>query len=328
MLKKSKILFHLFLIIFCLFYIKLIYQTLSPKIPTKTNPIIFYSNQCRQDLRSTIIKAIKSAKSSIHLVMFGLSDEKVIKELKSASEKHIKMNVFYDSHSSPEIDFQNNVAKNIKKSYLMHQKILVLDNTTVFLGSANMTKSSLSMHDNLIIGIHSPEIASFLSEKTPFSSGRINKNINLQEVEIWLLPDSKNAALEKLVNLIQTAKKKIKIAMFTLTHPLLIDELIKAKKRGIEVSIVVDCHSGIGASAKAVEKLKKEGVNVLLSCGTELLHHKYLYIDEKTLVCGSANWTKAAFHKNKDLILIINNLQPPQISFMNKLQKIIEVQAD
>ena len=259
--------------------------------------------------------------------MFGLSDEKILKELYNKDLKKLKMNVFYDTHSSPDLEFSNNHAQSIKKSGLMHQKILVVDNKTIFLGSANFTKTSLSMHDNLVIGIHSEEIGKFLSENTPFSAGKLSQKIKGQEIEIWLLPDNKNIALDKLTSFIRCAQKKIKIAMFTLTHSLLIDELIPAKKRGLDVTIVVDCHSGLGASAKAINRLKSEKVKVLLSTGTELLHHKYLYIDEKTLVCGSANWTKAAFNKNKDLLLIIHDLTSSQKNFMNKLQKIIEIQA-
>ena len=328
MLKKFHLLFLFAVILLCVFYTKLIYNTFRPKIPSSGSPIILYSNQCRQDLRSTIIQAIKSAKKSIHLVMFGLSDENVIQELRNQANKNLKMNVYYDKRSSPNIILPNNSATGVKKNGLMHQKILVTDNNTAFIGSTNLTRASLSMHNNLIVGIYSPEIAKFLTEKTPFNVGRITKNIRGQDIEIWLLPDTKNIALYRLITLIRSAKKSMKIAMFTLTHPHLIDEVIKAKKKGVLVTVVVDYHSSIGASALAIKNLKKNNVTVLLSRGPELLHHKYLYIDEKTLVCGSANWTKAAFNKNRDLLLILHNLRAGQKSFMNKLQKTIEIQAN
>jgi cardiolipin synthase A/B len=327
MLKKTKILFVVSILCLCFFYARLIHKTLSPNLPDPSNSIILYSNQTQQNLRTTIVRSIKNATKSIHLVMFGLSDETVLEELKNQAEKKLPMEIYYDLHSSPEIDLPKCSIHSIKNSGLMHQKILVVDNKIVFLGSANFTKTSLSMHSNLIIGIYSPEIASFLSQKTPFEVGRIIKNIRGQDIEIWLLPDRKNIALDKLINIIGSAQKKIKIAMFTLTHPRLIDEIIRAKKRGLEVTVVIDYHSGLGASAKGIEKLQKENVKVLLSRGPELLHHKYLYVDEKTLVCGSANWTKAAFSKNRDLLLILHNLKPDQKAFMNKLQKTIETMA-
>lgn len=327
MAKKSKIFFLIVVFVLCFFYANLIYKTFSPKIPTPQNQVVFYSNQCQKNLRNTVIKAIRSAEHSIHLVMFGLSDDKILKELNDQAKKNLQMNIYYDLRSSPKLFFPNDCAEGIKKKGLLHQKILVIDNKTIFLGSTNLTRSSLSMHNNLIIGLHSPEIARFLSEKTPFGIGTISKNIGGQKIEIWLLPDKKNIALDRVINIIRSANKTIKVAMFTLTHPRLIEEIINAKKRKVITTVVVDYHSGNGASAKAIEKLKKENIEVLLSRGPELLHHKYLLVDEKTLVCGSANWTKAAFSQNRDLLLIINNLNPSQKHFMNKLQQIIEIQA-
>jgi phosphatidylserine/phosphatidylglycerophosphate/cardiolipin synthase-like enzyme len=212
----------------------------------------------------------------------------------------------------------------LKASGLIHQKILVIDKKMVFIGSANMTKTSLLMHNNLVIGFYSPKIAKFLMEKTPFEVAEIKSSVGGQKLELFLLPN-KNA-LERIKKIITRAKEKIKIAMFTFTNMELIEELIYAKKRGVQISVVVDYNSAIGTSKEAVEKLKKENIKIMLSQGIQLLHHKYLYVDDKTLVCGSANWTKAAFKKNKDLVLIMN-LVEKQKKFMSNLQKIIEEEA-
>lgn len=325
--KKGKFFFLLAIWLISLHFSRLIYLSLKPKLPQPGNPVIFYSNQCRQDLKVTILKAIKNAKKTIYLVMFGLSDETIIQALKKKEKENVSLKIYFDKRSSPEIFFTKDQAICKKKGGLLHQKILIVDESMVFLGSTNLTKTSLSMHDNLVIGLHSGKIANFLTNATPFTSAIFKDNIGSQPIEIWLLPDNKNMALQRLKTIIKSANQKIKIAMFTFTHPALIDELIHAKKRKIDVTVVIDGHSAQGASAKAVERLKKEKIKVLVSQGPELLHHKYLYVDNKTLVCGSANWTKAAFSKNHDLILILENLTKNQIAFMEKLQQIIEYQT-
>jgi len=91
--------------------------------------------------------------------------------------------------------------------------------------------------------------------------------------------------------------------------------------------VIVDLHSGLGASAKAVEKLKEAHVPVLLSQGVQLLHHKFIYIDESTLLTGSANWTKSAFYKNSDCIIALHRLNPDQKKFMSRLWTSIEANA-
>ncbi len=78
-------------------------------------------------------------------------------------------------------------------------------------------------------------------------------------------------------------------------------------------------HSSLGASAKAAEQMKEEGVSVFISQGVQLMHHKFLWIDEEVLVTGSANWTKSAFDKNSDCFIALHHLNAEQKKFMNKL---------
>ena len=153
MLKTKKTLTLSLVLLFSL-YAFLLSKNISPPLPSKKHPIIFYSNQCRQSLRQPLLKAIKKTKKSIHLVMFGLKDKLLLKELEKISKKIKNLKIFFDEKNSPQIKKipkkQLHPIKN--KKGLMHQKILVIDNKIVFLGSANMTKQSLGMHNNLMIG--------------------------------------------------------------------------------------------------------------------------------------------------------------------------------
>ncbi len=253
--------------------------------------------------------------------MFGLTDTSVLHTLYEKSLQEIPTQIFYDPTASLFLDtkIQKLEAKPMECEGLLHQKLLVLDDSLVFLGSANLTRSSLNMHDNLMMGLFSPQIASFLKEKAPYSQGHLKTRVAGQDIEIWLLPDPRGHALQTIRHLIRKAHKSLKLAMFTLTHPLLLEELSLAHKRGVELSIVVDHQSGMGASSKAVEFLQKKGISVRFSSGMNLLHHKFLYVDEKNLLLGSANWTKAAFHKNRDLFAILYHLNSSQKQFMEKL---------
>lgn len=325
--KKKKIFKFAILAIFS-FYGWLIFDSLAPHFPKEGDPPILYSNQCRNDLKVTALSALKGAKNSIHLITFGLSDPKIISLLQKKSKENLQMKVFYDKRSSPLLHLPSkNSTFPIHSKGLLHQKILVIDKTLIFLGSANMTPTSLSMHDNLMIGMYSPEMAKFITDNAPFSFVNKKFSVGGQTVELWLLPDSQNKALNKIKKIIASAKKEIQVVMFTLTHPKLIDELISAKNRNVDVKVVVDFHSGLGASAKAVEKLKNNGIDIFLSKGPQLCHHKYICIDNETLISGSANWTRSAFNKNSDCFLILYRLLPEQQRFLNKLFHTIELES-
>lgn len=319
----------LFFAVLC-FCIWFIYQSLAPNLPKPDEPVRLYSNQCQQDLRLTLLEAIKTAHSSIHLVMFGLSDRAILSELCRKMGNDIATTVYYDPKGSPRLEkiLQGGNIHPVKTAGLMHRKILILDDETVFIGSANMTTASLRMHDNLVIGIQNRKIAQFLKNHAPISSGHLKTIAGGQEVEIWLLPDPRGHALNDLRKKIRSATHSIRIALFTFTHPQLLEEVIHAHKRGVKVSVVVDMHSTFGASARTIESLKKAGVPVLMSQGVQLLHHKFIYIDERTLVSGSANWTKSAFYKNSDCIVILHQLNPEQKAFMNRLWRRVQSSAE
>lgn len=307
----------------------LVYQSLSPHLPQAAEPPRLYSNQCRQNLKLLFFDAIRQAQDSIYLVIFGLSDSSVLTLLKQKIEHHVATTVYFDPSGTPQIRklLAGGEIHPIKNKGLMHQKILIVDNEMVFIGSANMTSPSLQMHDNLVVGMVSPPIAQFLQTHAPHQSGYLRTFVGGQDVEIWLLPDPHGYALTDLKQKIRTATHSIRIALFTLTHPCLVEEVIRAHQRGVSVKVVVDLHSGMGASAKAVDRLQQAGVPVSLSQGIQLLHHKFLYVDEQTLVTGSANWTKAAFTQNSDCLFVLHDLSQEQRSFMNRLWRRIETNA-
>jgi cardiolipin synthase A/B len=324
MKRKVKLLFSASLFFVLTFYVWLVLFSISPPMPRPEESPILFSNQSQRDLKLLFLKAIQGAQKSIHLVMFGLTDPQILNALRKKSLE-IRTQVFFDPSATSSSQLSTYLeATPVRGEGLMHQKILIIDEEMVFLGSANMTKSSLRMHDNLITGFYSPKLARFLIEKAPLESGNLETRIGGQEVELWLLPDARGNALSSIKNAIKKARSSIRLAMFTLTHPVLIDELLTAARRGVEVTVAIDFHAAIGASAKALEKLKKADVRILYGGGMQLFHHKFLMVDGHTLFIGSANWTKAAFTKNHDCFLILHNLTDPQKKFMEKLWYTIE----
>lgn len=304
----------------------LVLRSTTAQMPAPTGAAKLYSNQAGHDLRLTMVDAIQKARESIHLVMFGLSDPPILNAL---AAKRIPIKVYYDPNGSPSLWSALPFAElhPVQSNGLMHQKILILDKETVFLGSANMTTASLAMHDNLMIGLKSKSLAKFLIEKTPSSPGYFRARVAGQEIEAWLLPDPRGHAFQDLKQKIRAAKSSLKVALFTCTHPALVDELIAAHKRGVFVMLVIDMHSGLGASNKAINKLKSEGIHVLMSRGVQLLHHKFILIDDEMLLTGSANWTKAAFYKNSDCILVLHKMTGDQKGLMKRIWQRIEAEG-
>lgn len=309
-----------------LIYLGVVVFAITPHFPSTKDPLLFYSNQTRNDIKLLFAQALKKARKSIHITMYALTDPDIIHILRAKHEQGVTVQVFYDPSATPHKTFEPDFpAYSIQSSGLMHRKIVIVDDELVFLGSANMTTQSLSLHDNLVFGFHHPDLAHFLKR---CDTSSFSFSVGSQQGILWLLPESGPEALQEVISTISQATQTIKIAMFTLTHPDILNALLAAQARGISITIAVDYFTGQGASANMIEKLQEAGIAIRLSMGRELLHYKWALIDDQKLLVGSTNWTKAGFGKNYDFLLIFNSLTPEQTNYMNTLWHTIIAESD
>ncbi len=297
-------------LLFTLLVLALFYFLEERPITSSNEPILLYASACHDDLRKVYLDAIHQANESIYLIMYSLSDEKVIQALNRKAREGVKITVEYDP-STPQRGYEKLISIKripIDMNGLMHQKILIIDGARVWIGSANFTTESLRLHDNLAAGLTSPELSHTILAESP---ARLFK-IGGQQLEFWNLPRDRKEGLSRLIELIDLAHDSIRIAMYTWTHPELTAAVIRAHKRGVLVEIILDRGQAGGVGRKTTTQLVDSGIPVWLSGGRKLLHHKCLWIDGSILANGSANWTKAAFSKNKDCFFILHDLTEEQ----------------
>lgn len=267
----------------------LVWVGATPQLPSQESPHLLY----HRHLKVVMKKALKSAKHSIHLRTFSLTDPDILKLLNQRANEGIKISVITDPKGCkrprlhPKIDLTHK-----KVPGLMHQKICIIDDQILFLGTANMTYSSLHIHDNLVLGTYDPPLAHFIQ----------NPKGNSFQNRFFLLPNKE--ALTPLIEQLNSAKASIDVAMFCFTHPKLAQALIEAHQRGVRVRVGIDTQTGKGAGKKVFEMLQYAGIDVAYSSSYALFHHKWALIDDQILILGSANWTKSAFNKNKDFFII------------------------
>jgi len=311
-------------------YTTLWYLFLSPTtqtVPHKEGSSIFLSTDLQDPLRSSLQHAILNAKKSVLLIIYSLNDVKIIGALNHISKKDVSVTVIYDKKASPEADFmlRNQITTYAKKGRgLMHLKLLVIDHTVAWIGSANMTISALIQQGNMMTGLRIPLLAerieayskNLIAQK-PFLKPVFRHKTQDQTLSLFLHPQHAKESLHELIQRIQKASRRIFIAMYTFTHPQLIQAICTAKKNGIDVRVIFDQHSLRETSKKAYLQCKKSRI----LCGHRkkagLLHYKVAIIDD-TIVTGSCNWTKAGFTSNTEAILIIDPLSHEQKAWVER----------
>lgn len=317
--KSSKLLASI--IFLAALYTLLIRAALNPSLPSPKNPLVFYSNQQRDDFRLALKKVFTTAQNSIHITMYAVTDEELLKKLYHRAQNGLSVKIWHDRTNAPLSPPL--ISTPVKAKGLMHRKIIITDDAYVFLGSANMTTSSLVLHDNLSVGFYHPPLAQFLNSPT---TAYFDFTLEQLLCRLWLLPDPN--ALDYLVKQLSNAKTSIFVAMFTLTHPKLLEALAQAQQRGVQVKVAVDHYAARGASRKAVKFLQDRNIPVVFSQGLQLLHHKWAYIDRSQVILGSTNWTKAAFAKNQDCLLFLSHLSTKQQKLFDSLSRTICLESN
>lgn len=310
-------------VVFFSFFTWIAYASTHPLLPSKKNPLTLYSNQCRDDLKLVFLHSIKDAKSSVFLIIYGLTDPDIIEALKARISQGIEVKIFYDPSGSKDLASHfPRVAFPLKSTGLMHKKILVIDHKRVLLGSANLTETSLNLHDNLVLGCYHKGLCNFLESSL---SDTYVFDVQGQTLELWSLPEPEKKALAKIINAIATATKSLRICMFTFTNKEILQALLDAKKRGVTVEVAFDHYSAKGSSKETLEALTKAGIPTYVSQGGKLLHHKWCLVDEKTLILGSTNWTSAAFSKNDDCVIFLHDLNLSQKNVMKRIWNTLDL---
>ena len=118
---------------------------------------------------------------------------------------------------------------------------------------------------------------------------------------------------------IKEAKNSIKVMMFEVGYyeeypnspsNILITDLIKARKRGVEVEVILE----IGTWPRVDDKnrkvgriLSKNGVKVKYDSIFVTTHAKLLIIDDRISIVGSTNWTYYSLTQNNEVCVLIDS---------------------
>ena len=131
----------------------------------------------------------------------------------------------------------------------------------------------------------------------------LNPNTSLNES--WQVCFTPNQACQKLiVQQINNAKESILIQAYSFTDSDIIKALIKAKHRGLQVLVLLD-HSNLKARYSGLNEILSHQINVRIDKPAGIAHNKIIIIDNRILIGGSYNFSKGAYKRNAENVMII-----------------------
>ena len=128
--------------------------------------------------------------------------------------------------------------------------------------------------------------------------------ITAPKIDLCFTPPSNCANL--ITDVIDRAKITIYMQAYGLTHPEIINSLIKANERGVKVRVLLD-RSNLTQKYSKIEELKQVGIEVGIDRVSGIAHNKIIIVDLYTTVTGSFNFTVSAAKRNVENVLIIQD---------------------
>lgn len=282
------------------------------------------NNSCDTQVCHEVLNQINKSNSSIDIALYGWDDNPVIyNALVRAKARGVKIRIVYDTSSNSYYPKLSNFVKiaNEKSTdspkILMHNKFMIFDNSSIITGSMNFAKTGFSgFNSNCIFFINSKEIANiYEKEFNQMLQGKFHNSKSQISHTTVVLGDTKVTPLfspkDKIITnnvlpLIQNAKKYVYIPTFIITHDELANELINAKKRGVDVKLIIDATNVYSRKSK-IKELRSVGVPVKVENYAGKMHSKSIIIDDEYIVAGSMNFTNSGENKNDENVLIIEN---------------------
>lgn len=311
---------HLFLIFFLIIVLNA-KENLYVQIPSALP-----STSINTSFGEELIKLIEKAQEEISFAIYGLrGQDEILKALVEAKEREVSVKGVVDSDSHDKNYYSDTYTLykyfeivSDHKSAIMHNKFFIIDKSIVWSGSSNISDTGtggynanncLVMSDKKIAGVYLEEFNQMFYEKK-FQNKKeaiTYENIQTEDstVSIYFSPKS-NTYENSLKKLIQNAEQYIYIPVFYLTHKDLTAQLIKAKHRGVEVKIILDATAARNKYSMHNE-LRKNEIEVKVENFGGKMHIKSIIVDDKYIVSGSMNLTKAGNSKNDENTIVVKN---------------------
>lgn len=123
-------------------------------------------------------------------------------------------------------------------------------------------------------------------------------------IEVAFSPEAGAEAL--VLKVIGSAHTSIRLAAYSFTSPAVVRALVDAKRRGVDVRVLVDDRGNRGkASIAAMNLVVGADIPTRVISAYAIHHDKYIVVDAKHTETGSFNFSQAAANANSENALVI-----------------------
>lgn len=260
------------------------------------------------DGRAPLLDEIEAARQSIDLEVYIITDDPILQALEEAHRRGVTVRVILEEHPFGGDGRQPDIFARLQDAGIevrwgnptfrfSHIKMMVVDDDVAVIMNQNLTASAFTANRDFSVITNQPDavrtaVAIFAAdwERGP-------------EPDPEPLVVSPTNARQKLLGLVANATTSLDLYAEVLRDPELLDALIAAEERDVQVRIIISPSAEFAAERKA---LTAAGVEIRL-LNALYVHAKMIMADRKRAYLGSQNLSATSLDLNREVGIIVTD---------------------
>ncbi|ODN04411.1 Mitochondrial cardiolipin hydrolase [Orchesella cincta] len=120
-------------------------------------------------------------------------------------------------------------------------------------------------------------------------------------------PEKPDSKIRQLLWYMDQATSTLDVCIFAIQFRLIHEKLVEMAKRGVIIRIITNYRCNIRRTKGITKRAKIHTFLSEFGCISDLMHHKFVIIDDFACIGGSLNWTWSAITENKENVVITTN---------------------
>lgn len=260
------------------------------------------------DGRAPILDEIAAARRSIDLEVYIVTDDAILDALERAQRRGVKVRVIIEEHPFGGGGGQPEIFARLEQAGIAvrwgnptfrftHIKATVVDDEVAIIMNQNLTASSFT--GNREFGVVTTRPDAVRAASAIFEADW-NRSAEPDPGPLVVSPTN---ARQSLLALVHGADRSLDVYAEVIRDPELLDALIDARRRGVEVRLLV---SPSADNAADRVKLAREGIAIRLMSSI-YVHAKLIIADGARAFVGSQNISATSLDQNRELGIIVDD---------------------
>lgn len=275
-------------------------------------------------IEDDIAAMINTLTTSLDIAAFEFESRAITDAVLAAHKRGVRVRMVVDNDHArndpastiAELELAGIPIVDDNRSAFMHNKFMVMDGLTVWMGSMNYQYNDMYRNNNNVLMMRSKAVADVYTKEfeemfidKQFGSRSPNTNTlsttqNGVNINVFFAPE--NDVLSAIVNEINQAKNNVRFMAFSFTVDEFAQALLERARAGVSVEGVFE-NTGSETAASRLQTLFCAGLSVYQDGNPGVLHHKVFIIDSETVITGSFNFSANAVRSNDENLVIVRD---------------------